>query len=49
MLGIGFILICGRNHRSFTLARTVGGLLSWYWKSHKGREDTPLIILASVW
>ena len=35
------------NAPSFTLARTVGGLLSWYWKSHKGREDTPLIILAS--
>ncbi|KAL8387740.1 hypothetical protein RB595_009706 [Gaeumannomyces hyphopodioides] len=35
------------NVPSFTLARTVGGLLCWYWKTHRGREDTPLIILAS--
>jgi uncharacterized oligopeptide transporter (OPT) family protein len=36
------------NVPSFTLARTVGGLLAWWWRGYKGWEDTPLIILASV-
>ncbi len=36
------------NVPSFTLARTVGGLASWYWRVRLGREDTPLIVLASV-
>ncbi|KXH53467.1 OPT oligopeptide transporter [Colletotrichum salicis] len=35
------------NVPSFTLARTVGGLLSWYWVSRRGESSTPLIVLAS--
>lgn len=35
------------NEPSFTLARTVGGLINWYWRIHKGREGTPVIVLAS--
>lgn len=35
------------NVPSFTLARTIGGLLNWYWRIHRGREDTPVIVLAS--
>lgn len=37
------------NVPSFTLARTVGGLVAWWWrrKGGAGREDTPLIVLAS--
>ncbi|KAF5526623.1 putative oligopeptide transporter [Colletotrichum aenigma] len=35
------------NVPSFTLARTVGGLLSWYWISRRGQSSTPLIVLAS--
>lgn len=39
------------NVPSFTLARTVGGLVAWWWRRRKGggagREDTPLIVLAS--
>lgn len=34
------------NVPSFTLARTVGGLAAWWWR-RKGRQDTPLIVLAS--
>lgn len=34
------------NVPSFTLARTVGGLVAWCWR-RRGREDTPLIVLAS--
>lgn len=34
------------NVPSFTLARTVGGLVAWWWR-RQGREDTPLIVLAS--
>lgn len=34
------------NVPSFTLARTVGGLVAWAWR-RQGREDTPLIVLAS--
>lgn len=36
------------NVPSFTLARTMGGLLAWWWRSVKGWRDTPLIVLASV-
>lgn len=36
------------NVPSFTLARTIGGLVSWYWRQHLKREDTPIIIVASV-
>ena len=36
------------NVPSFTLARTIGGLLAWWWRSVKGWQETPLIVLASV-
>lgn len=36
------------NVPSFTLARTIGGLVSWYWRQHLKREDTPIIVVASV-
>lgn len=36
------------NDPSFTLARTIGGLMNWYWRIRLGRQDTPLIVLASV-
>ena len=36
------------NVPSFTLARTVGGLLAWWWRGRMGWADTPLIVLASV-
>lgn len=36
------------NVPSFTLARAIGGLMSWYWRQYLRREDTPLIVLASV-
>ncbi|RKU44742.1 hypothetical protein DL546_004506 [Coniochaeta pulveracea] len=35
------------NVPSFTLARTVGGLLSWWWRSKMGWQETPLVVLAS--
>ncbi|KAI2632360.1 OPT superfamily oligopeptide transporter [Hypoxylon sp. NC1633] len=35
------------NVPSFTLARTIGGLISWYWRAHLRKEDTPLIVVAS--
>ncbi|KAF7187991.1 putative oligopeptide transporter [Pseudocercospora fuligena] len=35
------------NTPSFTLARTVGGLMAWYWTIWKKREETPMIVLAS--
>ena len=35
------------NVPSFTLARTIGGLLNWYWRTYRGREDTPVIVVAS--
>ncbi|KAK3371550.1 OPT oligopeptide transporter protein-domain-containing protein [Lasiosphaeria ovina] len=35
------------NVPSFTLARAIGGLLGWWWRSVKGWQDTPLIVLAS--
>ncbi len=35
------------NVPSFTMARTIGGLVSWYWCRYKGRQETPVIVLAS--
>lgn len=35
------------NTPSFTVARTAGGLLAWWWTRWKGREETPMIVLAS--
>ncbi|KAL8721494.1 MAG: hypothetical protein Q9225_001839 [Loekoesia sp. 1 TL-2023] len=35
------------NTPSFTLARTIGGLVNWYWRCYKKREDTPVIVMAS--
>jgi uncharacterized oligopeptide transporter (OPT) family protein len=35
------------NVPSFTLARTIGGLLYWYWCSVRKRDETPVIVLAS--
>ena len=35
------------NVPSFTLARTIGGLLNWYWRVYRKREETPVIVLAS--
>lgn len=35
------------NQPSFTLARTIGGLVNWYWRIYRGREETPVIVLAS--
>ncbi|KAL8810270.1 MAG: hypothetical protein Q9200_002710 [Gallowayella weberi] len=35
------------NTPSFTLARTVGGLVNGYWRWYRKREDTPVIVLAS--
>ncbi|KAK3343971.1 OPT oligopeptide transporter [Lasiosphaeria hispida] len=35
------------NVPSFTLARTIGGLLGWWWRSVMGWQDTPLVVLAS--
>jgi len=35
------------NTPSFTLARTVGGLISLYWINYKGNTETGVIVLAS--
>ena len=35
------------NTPSFTLARTIGGLVNWYWRIYRGREETWVIVLAS--
>ncbi|KAK1979015.1 OPT oligopeptide transporter [Colletotrichum cereale] len=35
------------NVPSFTLARTIGGMLSWYWITRRGESSTPLVVLAS--
>ena len=35
------------NVPSFTLARAIGGLMAWYWKSYKGKQETPLVVVAS--
>lgn len=35
------------NPPSFTLARTIGGLVNWYWTSWRGRTETTIVVLAS--
>ncbi|KAL9477034.1 hypothetical protein ACSS6W_006875 [Trichoderma asperelloides] len=35
------------NVPSFTLARAIGGIFSWYWLSVRKQSTTPLIIIAS--
>ena len=35
------------NVPSFTIARTIGGLVNWYWRSYRQREEAPVIVLAS--
>ncbi|KAL6887821.1 OPT superfamily oligopeptide transporter [Trichoderma evansii] len=35
------------NVPSFTLARAIGGIFSWYWLSIRKQSTTPLIIIAS--
>ncbi|KAF2493192.1 OPT superfamily oligopeptide transporter, partial [Lophium mytilinum] len=35
------------NVPSFTLARTIGGLISLWWRRYKGRSETPIVVLAS--
>ncbi|KAF2465503.1 OPT superfamily oligopeptide transporter [Lindgomyces ingoldianus] len=35
------------NTPSFTLARTIGGIISLWWRKYKGRSETPIIVLAS--
>ncbi|KAI9690096.1 MAG: hypothetical protein M1820_010035 [Bogoriella megaspora] len=35
------------NVPSFTLARTIGGLLNWYWRSYRKEQEAPIIVLAS--
>jgi len=35
------------NTPSFTLARTAGGVISWWWMYWKGRSETQVIVLAS--
>lgn len=35
------------NVPSFTLARAIGGAMNWYWKIHLGKQETPLVVVAS--
>lgn len=35
------------NVPSFTLARTIGGLVNWYWTSYRSKEEAPIVVLAS--
>lgn len=35
------------NVPSFTLARAIGGLMNWYWRSYRRKEETPIVVLAS--
>lgn len=35
------------NIPSFTLARTIGGLINWYWTSYRQQTETSIVILAS--
>lgn len=35
------------NTPSFTLARTIGGLISWYWVQYRNQGETKVIVLAS--
>lgn len=35
------------NTPSFTLARTIGGLMNLYWIRYRRKAETPIIVLAS--
>jgi OPT family oligopeptide transporter len=35
------------NVPSFTLARAIGGLVHWYWRSYRRKDETPIVVLAS--
>lgn len=35
------------NVPSFTLARAMGGVSHWFWRSYLRREETPVVVLAS--
>jgi OPT family oligopeptide transporter len=35
------------NVPSFTLARAIGGMVNWYWRSYRRKEETPIVVLAS--
>jgi uncharacterized oligopeptide transporter (OPT) family protein len=35
------------NTPSFTIARAAGGFISWYWQRYRGKEETPIIVIAS--
>lgn len=35
------------NVPSFTLARSIGGFVNWYWLSYSKREEAPIVVLAS--
>jgi OPT family oligopeptide transporter len=35
------------NIPSFTLARAIGGIVNWYWRSYRHGEETPIVVLAS--
>ncbi|OCL12284.1 OPT superfamily oligopeptide transporter [Glonium stellatum] len=35
------------NVPSFTLARSIGGVLNWWWTRYKGKSETRIIVLAS--
>jgi uncharacterized oligopeptide transporter (OPT) family protein len=35
------------NTPSFTLARTAGGLIAYYWTGWRQKPETPIIVLAS--
>jgi uncharacterized oligopeptide transporter (OPT) family protein len=35
------------NTPSFTIARAIGGLVNWYWRSHRKESETPIVVLAS--
>lgn len=32
---------------SFSLARAIGGFISWYWLSYRKRDEAPIVVLAS--
>jgi hypothetical protein len=35
------------NTPSFTIARAAGGFISWYWQRYRGKQETPIIVIAS--
>jgi len=35
------------NVPSFTLARAIGGILNWYWRTHRRKDETRMVVLAS--